>query len=208
MKLFPLSLIIKLKILKRFLFYKSEYNSWLQSGKPIPPPHLAKRELLKKYQNKYKINILVETGTYLGEMVFAQKDNYKSIYSIEIQPELYTAAKRRFMNYKNINILFGDSGEMMSELVQNLEEKALFWLDGHYSGGITGKSETECPIFNELLPILNDNKNHIIIIDDANCFIGKNDYPTIDALIRFVESQNKYYSSKLEDNAIILEINN
>jgi hypothetical protein len=112
------------------------------------------------------------------------------------------------MNYKNINILFGDSGEMMSELVQNLEEKALFWLDGHYSGGITGKSETECPIFNELLPILNDNKNHIIIIDDANCFIGKNDYPTIDALIRFVESQNKYYSSKLEDNAIILEINN
>jgi protein-L-isoaspartate O-methyltransferase len=50
-------------------------------------------------------------------MVFAQKDNYKSIYSIEIQPELYTAAKRRFVNYENINILFGDSGKMMPELV-------------------------------------------------------------------------------------------
>jgi hypothetical protein len=40
-----------------------------------------------------------------------------------------------------------------------LDEKALFRKDGHYSGGITGKSETECPIFNELLPILNDNND-------------------------------------------------
>jgi len=205
MKLLPISIIIKLKIFKRFIFYKAEYKTWLEKNRPIPPPHLAKRELIEKYLKKHETNILVETGTYLGEMIYSQKNNFKSIYSIEIQPDLYRAAKRRFKRWKNIHILFGDSGERLPEIVRDLSEKALFWLDGHYSGGITGKSSTDCPIYKELSAIFENNKNHIILIDDANCFIGENDYPTIQELENFIKLENDKYSFNIEDNAIILE---
>lgn len=205
MKLIPISLIIRLKIFKRALFYQRDYNIWLLNGKHVPPPHLAKKELIKKYQNKHKTNVLIETGTYIGEMVNAQKNNFKSIFSIEIQPELFEAAKKRFKNNKNIHIMLGDSGLMLQTLVPSLNEKGLFWLDGHYSGGITGMSNTECPIFNELSAIFENNKNHIIVIDDANCFTGQNDYPTIENLIGFIKSKDAAYSTKIEDNAIIVE---
>jgi hypothetical protein len=205
MKFLPISVIIKLKIFKRFLFYKTDYKSWLQNGRPMPPPHLVKKELIKKYSIKYKTTIFIETGTYLGEMIYSQKNNFKSIYSIEIQPDLYKAAKRRFKNQKNVNILFGDSGEMLPEIVQNLCEKALFWLDGHYSGGITGKSNIECPIYKELSAIFGNKINHIIIIDDANCFNGEHDYPTIEELKHFIQLKARTYLFNIENNAIIME---
>lgn len=205
MKVIPVSLIIKLKIFKKFLFYMIDYRSWLKNGSPVPPPHLAKKKLLEKYLVKYNTKIFVETGTYLGEMIYSQKNNFESLYSIEIQYDLYKAAKRRFKNRNNIHIFFGDSGEILFEVVQNLSEKAMFWLDGHYSGGITGKSLTDCPIYKELTAIFNNNRNHIIIIDDADCFCGKGDYPTIEELRKFIVSKDITYSFKIENNAIILE---
>jgi len=38
-------------------------------GKPIPPPHIIKQKIIRTYAKTFKINILVETGTYLGDMV-------------------------------------------------------------------------------------------------------------------------------------------
>lgn len=205
MKVIPVSLIIKLKILKKFFFYKKDYRSWLKNGSPVPPPHLAKKELIKKYCLKYNPKIFVETGTYLGEMIYSQKNNFESIYSIEIQSDLFKAAERRFKNRNNIHIFLGDSGVILFDVVQNLSEKALFWLDGHYSGGITGKSISDCPIYKELNAIFNNNRNHIIIIDDANCFCGTGDYPTIEELREFIVLKDKTYSFNIENNAIILE---
>jgi hypothetical protein len=59
----------------------------------------------------------------------------------------------------------------------------LFWLDGHYSGGITARSAAETPILQELQCVLRHRvRTHVILIDDARCFTGANGYPTIAAL--------------------------
>ena len=69
-------------------------------------------------------------------------------------------------------------------------EPCLFWLDGHYSAGITAKGEKETPIWEELEHICDHPiKNHVILIDDASLFVGKNDYPNLDSLQKFVESR-------------------
>ena len=81
----------------------------------------------------------------------------------------------------------GDSSKVLPELLDKIKKPCLFWLDGHYSGGITGKGDLNTPILNELKSIFSHQiKDHVILIDDARCFTGEEDYPTIKALKEFV----------------------
>ena len=82
--------------------------------------------------------------------------------------------KERFKNDTNIRIIQGDSGKVLSDILKDIREQAIFWLDGHYSAGITSKGEKDCPIFEELNAILENQKyNHVLLIDDARCFNGQ-----------------------------------
>ena len=91
---------------------------------------------------------MVETGTYYGDMIYAQLDNFSRIYSIELSERLYRKAKRRFKKNESVTLLHGDSSEVLHEIVPKFKEPVLFWLDGHYSGGITaqGKLDTHYEI--------------------------------------------------------------
>jgi hypothetical protein len=184
-------------------FLNFEYKKWEQKGKPAPPPHLLKQKVIKEYAHKLGYSVLVETGTYLGEMVEAQKLNFNHIISIELSQELYLFAKKRFQKNNRIKILNGDSGKILIQVVDKLEEPAIFWLDGHYSSGVTAKGDLECPIYGELTGILSKSKfNNTILIDDARCFIGENDYPTLDELTRFINKLNSSYKIEVKDDII------
>ena len=52
-------------------------------------------------------------------------------------------------------IVQGDSGKVLSEILLEINEPAIFWLDGHYTAGITARGVKECPIFEELDCIFN-----------------------------------------------------
>ncbi len=67
------------------------------------------------------------------------KDAFKDVYSVEIGDDLYNAAKQKFRNSKNVHLFHGDSGKVLAELLYRIDQPALFWLDGHYSAGITAK---------------------------------------------------------------------
>jgi hypothetical protein len=56
----------------------------------------------------------------------------------------------------------------------------LFWLDGHYSGGPTGRGDSDTPIRAELATVLGGPHRHAVLVDDAHCFTGEGDYPTLD----------------------------
>ncbi|MCZ7616643.1 MAG: hypothetical protein M5T52_24530 [Ignavibacteriaceae bacterium] len=88
-----------------------------------------------------------------------------------------------------MEIINGDSGKLLKQLVAKISDPAIFWLDGHYSGFETAKGDIETPIKQELGAILNSELNHIILIDDARLFIGQNDYPTIEELKKYILSK-------------------
>jgi hypothetical protein len=198
-----INLRIRIRVIRGRLFAKRKYNEWIRMSKPVPPPHVVKQNLIRKYKEKYRITTFIETGTYLGEMIYAQKNNFNQIYSIEIQPVLFKAAQKRFKKYAHITLLNGDSGEVLFKLIPKINERALFWLDGHYSGGITGKSNLNSPIINELKAIFMNNNDHVIIIDDAHCFTGEDDYPSIEELENYLKIYS--YQIQITDNAIIAE---
>lgn len=175
-------------------------KEWRGNGKPVPPPHIVKEKVVSDYQKTSQYKILVETGTFLGEMVNAQINNFEKIYSIELDEKLYNRAKRKFRKYPDVKILNGDSGKVLMEIIPILDSNTVFWLDGHYSGGITARGEKDSPIFEELKIILETKKNHIILIDDARLFTGDGDYPTIKRLTDFILSYKKESEIRIEDD--------
>ena len=57
---------------------------WNLSDKTMPPPQVIKQRIVKQYQSRYSLNVFVETGTYLGDMVDAMKSRFREIYSVEL----------------------------------------------------------------------------------------------------------------------------
>ncbi len=202
--LIPQSLINYTNIINQ----KKEFKKWEQNGCPVPPPHLVKQMTIAEYQQKHNISILVETGSYLGDMIEAQKRRFKQIFSIELGVDLYSNAVKRFKRNKHIKILLGDSGKVLPNILSEINEPAIFWLDGHYSAGITAKGDKECPIYEELDAIFNSKKfNHILLIDDARCFNGEGDYPTIEELSYFIKSRVKDYKVEIKNDIISYVLN-
>jgi len=178
-------------------------NEWKNNGCPVPPPHIVKQMTIKEYQERFNCSVLVETGTYMGDMVEAQKRRFKKIFSIELGVDLFNKAKTRFNNDKNVVIIQEDSGKVLPKVLLDLNEPAIFWLDGHYSAGITAKGDKECPIFEELDAIFNSKKfNHILLIDDARCFNGDGDYPTIEKLTEYIRSKIEKYQVEVKYDII------
>ena len=156
-----------------------------------------------QYARKFSIDILVETGTYLCGMINAVKGFFSEIYSIEPDNSLFIKAKKRFINIKNIHIIQGDSSKVLPELLALIDYPCLFWLDAHYSGGITAKGNLYTPIIAELKSILSHKiKGHVILIDDTRCFIGSEDYPTIMALKEFVMKNRPDYLFEVKNDII------
>lgn len=202
--------------LKRLPFFESIYDMirkiklkrWKRDEKKVPVPNVAKVEIIKEYADKFDVKIFVETGTFMGDTVWALRKKFKKMFTIEIDDKLYIRAKENFSKFSHIEVIHGDSGEKIGSILENLDERVLFWLDGHYSAGITSKGSLDTPIKKELDEILNHSvKNHILLIDDARCFDGTNDYPTIEELDLIIKQKNKKYVMEIEDDIIRIILN-
>lgn len=167
---------------------KKELLDWERGGRPSPPPHFIKQQTIRALSEKYGLDILVETGTYYGDMVDAMKPYFNRIFSIELSEELYRKALKRFGGEQKVEIIHGNSGVEIGSLIRRIEKPALFWLDGHYSAGETAKGDKITPIYEELEHIFNSqHSGNVIIIDDARCFGVDPGYPSMEDLVNFVK---------------------
>ena len=165
-----------------------------------------KQYTIEEFQKKYGYSILIETGTFLGDMVEAQRNNFKRIFSIELQHALAEKARERFRDVDHIKILQGDSGNLLRTILKEVNEPAIFWLDAHYSGGLTAKGDKECPIYQEIDAIFATRENHLLLIDDARLFTGEGDYPTIDQLTKYIQDKDPRYKVSVDNDIIICVI--
>ena len=183
--------------------YQKAYQQWEHEGKPPPTPHVVKQMTVRQYAFQHKADVFIETGTYLGEMLDAVKYGFKNIYSIELSSELYEKTKRKFLKYKNIQVFNGDSAKVLSEILKHLYEPCVFWLDAHYSEGITVKGDKETPILDELERIFSHPiEGHVILIDDARFFTGKNDYPSLEEVKTLIVNRYPDYVFSVKDDII------
>lgn len=188
--------------LYNWLRYRLEWLKWV-AGRLDRAPHLLKRRLIASRAREFRPEVFVETGTLFGDMTYAQRNRFRRLYSIELDDTLFERATRRFKGHPHIRILHGDSGQKITEVLRELDGPCLFWLDAHYSGGITAHGEEMTPIYDEIRHILGHPiKRHVIVIDDARLFNGTDGYPTFRALRDFVDSIDRDCLTWIENDTI------
>ena len=133
----------------------------------------TKRAIAEKYGKE--INLLIETGTYFGDMIAAQLGSFEGIISIELSPDYYNKASERFKNDTKVILLQGESPAVLAKLLPDIKVPILFWLDAHWCGGATFGDPNKYPIIEELEAIFAQpdyaNK-YFILIDDLD-WMGK-----------------------------------
>ena len=97
---------------------------------------------------------------------------------------------------------------MLGSVLKTISEPVIFWLDGHYSGGVTAKGESECPIWSELDQITCRQLPCIMLIDDARCFTGEQDYPSIEELQRYFIDKRINHTFEVKDDIIRVVLDN
>lgn len=166
-----------------------------------------RREVIRAYGKHFQMQILVETGTNDGGTPWMLRNDFQEIFTIELGEDLWSDAVQRFAEYPHIHCIRGDSGEVLPHLLPQLKQPALFWLDGHYSGGITAHGDLDTPVVQELEAIFADKRPHIILVDDARIFKGGpeqdmyphyEDYPSQDWVAK-IAKENHYDFVLLDD---------
>lgn len=171
-------------------------REWISKGKPFPTPHIMKQLTVKKYARVFSLDTLIETGTYKGYMLYATKGLFSRLISIELDPELYGKARKRFAKYGHIIFIQGDSGAKLPEVLAAVNQPCLFWLDAHFSKGI------DCPLPQELAHILQHPYDHVILIDDAHFYTGEPGTPSLKSLQDMVKEKRPGWVFQVEDHII------
>jgi len=174
-----------------------------QLGFTLPFPPFVKRAILLRFSVEHECRTLVETGTQYGDTPWAFRNRLEEVYTIELSPHLALLARGRFKKYPGIHVVEGDSGTMIKTILPKLKSKTLFWLDGHYSAGVTAQGELDCPVYAELRSIFEDCPvPWVILIDDARCFGHDKDYPAFEELEAFVKHRLPEATMRVEHDII------
>ena len=189
------AVVYKLRRIKAQLFLSFELLKWKKRLYQSPLPAMYKRAFLNSVGTSNAC--WIETGTYKGETSFYLAQNAKSVITIEPDPKLFAAAKKRLSGARNVTVLQGKSEDRFNEAIALAGSRVNFFLDGHASGGETHHAENSTPLRFELATIsahLNTLEKVVVIIDDIrlcrqNIFI-ESGYPNLDFLVHWA-SENK-----------------
>jgi hypothetical protein len=182
---------------------RKEHSSWEARGKTPPSSSRFKQQLVRNYAAEHNLRVLIESGTYFGSMVSACLHDFDSIYSIELQESFYLRARRKFRAHSHVTVVCGNSATELARILERVDQPCLFWLDAHYSGGLTARGPLETPIIKELEAVFaHSAANHHILIDDARCFDATHDYPALQEVADYAAAH--HYSCTMRDDVIRL----
>ena len=153
--------------------------------------------------------MFVETGTAWGGTSKWAAGPFTTVHTIELSEVLYDQVHTELLSRGNITPHFGDSRTVLPKILENIDGNIVFWLDGHYSAGITAGKDDPCPLLKELETILKRNNDDIIIIDDARSLGKGTGWPTLFELYKKIEmySKEKRYMIICDDNLYIVPDN-
>ena len=90
--------------------------------------------------------VFVETGTFQGGTTRWASNYFETVHTIERAESLYSLHGSELASIKGVTPHLGDSKDILPQIVRDLRgQRAVYWLDGHWSGGETAGKNDECP---------------------------------------------------------------
>jgi hypothetical protein len=115
-------------------------------------------EEIKKLVQKFQINTIIETGTFLGGTTKKLAELAEKVYTIEVDTENIPEAKEFLKDCYNTTVIEGSSPEVVRDLLKLDHGNLLFFLDAH--------SHIYTPLLDELAVIAEANIKPVITIHD------------------------------------------
>ena len=168
---------------------------------------------LTPYRNNCEVYI--ETGFFEGASTQSALDlDFREVHSCDINSQFIIKGTKKFQKEIQQNKLFlrfQKSTDALKEILENLNEPAVFFLDAHdinYKGTQTEDFSIEdgCPVLEELKIIGTHHiKEHTIIIDDLRMFDFQKNLGTwsahsnvnIRTIVEHIRQINKHYKFDL-----------
>lgn len=147
-------------------------------NRPFVPHSLMKLQNLKVSRDMTGAKTIVEIGSFKGITTRRLSYLFDRVISVEIDPVLHGIAQQRCGGRTNIELLLGDGSQLLGGIAGNIE-KAVLYLDGHYSGGQTGMGDEPEPVLREL-DLVADNLDRFsaVIVDDFRLFGVEQGWPS------------------------------
>lgn len=175
--------------------HSAQVKSWEASGYAMPCPHRIKQATLLR--NGVADGTWVETGTYMGDTTALLARTGRAVHTVEPEPTLAARARQRFQGSPVVTVHEGTSEAVFPSLLPGLSGDISFWLDGHFSAGVTYKGEQDTPIREELASIaanLHRFARCRVMIDDIRLFDPTvpefAGYPSLDWLVDWVRDSD------------------
>jgi len=134
------------------------------------PSHLSS-QLIEELVDVFEVESMIETGTFQGVSTKYFAKYFDEVHSVELGQDLFDKAKTTLKPYPNIFLYQGNTVDRLSEMMDHCSGRIGFFLDAHYSGGITARGPSDQPIADELRVIFSKGHNDCVItMDDIRDF--------------------------------------
>lgn len=174
-------------------------SRWEATGRPMPAPDALKYRVIRAYARRYATPVMIETGTFYGDAIFALRREFREIHSVELARGLFDFNAEELAHHRHIHLHFGDSAVVLPRLVSQVTAPTLFWLDGHFCSGPSARADIDTPISAELDCILSRPPGcDVVLIDDARLFVGQDGYPSIEQLRTAVRARRPRASFEVD----------
>lgn len=172
-------------------------------------------QIFSRYKSDCKI--LIETGCWMGDGVErAFASGFEKVYTCDINSDLIKSAKKKF-KHKNVIAEVNESQKFLKNILSEINEKVVIFLDAHFMPDSTGKKFGDitvktgidpCPLIKELEVIKNHHiKDHVILIDDFQCFnTWMFDYLQFDDVKEYIKKINPLYEYEIIENVVCFNV--
>jgi hypothetical protein len=164
-------------------------------------------DLAERLANELSIRRAVETGTFLGDSTRKLIRAFATVETIELSARLARRAQLRFLLRPSVTVRHGKS----AALLRPAREPTLYWLDAHWSGGITAGEEYECPLLDELRATSPGTDRDCYLVDDAALFTQPpprphkpEQWPSLQEIKQLVRVLRPGYSTAVVDDVIAI----
>jgi hypothetical protein len=120
----------------------------------------ARLEVVRQIFYRCGIQSIIETGTFRGTTTEWLAAFGVRVITIESHRSTFEFAKRRLKRFKNVEVLFGRSADLLADCLRSIVPNVpvLAYLDAHWEGDL--------PLADEIDAICNTLSRFVVIIDD------------------------------------------